>query len=113
MKKAYSYFRGVIALMVGILSLLAFVGLLYLVKIVDIQLMALLERVLVDFSIGMALLLAGILFLTFIFGRVYCSTLCPFGLLQELLQLLFRRKRKPAGRKKVSEHGYSLSASFE
>lgn len=30
--------------------------------------------------------------LTLLFGRVYCSTLCPLGLFQEFLMLLFRRK---------------------
>ena len=33
--------------------------------------------------------------LTLIFGRVYCSTLCPLGLYQELLMHIFRRKCKP------------------
>ncbi len=31
-----------------------------------------------------------------LFGRVYCGSLCPFALVQELLHLLIRRKRRAA-----------------
>lgn len=86
------YIRGGIALIIGILSLLAFSGLFYPIKIFDLQLTALLQRVLVDFSLMTALLLCGLAIVTFLCGRIYCSTLCPWGLMQELLMLIFRRK---------------------
>ncbi|MDD5065711.1 MAG: 4Fe-4S binding protein [bacterium] len=35
-----------------------------------------------------------VFFLTFLFGRVYCSGFCPFGLLQDLFVFLFKRKLK-------------------
>lgn len=31
---------------------------------------------------------------TALFGKFYCSTLCPFGFLQEALALIFKRKNK-------------------
>lgn len=92
MNKKYRYLRGVIAVIVGVLSVLAFAGMFYPVQIFDVQLTALLQRALVDFSLFTGILLAGLLIVTFLFGRIYCSTLCPLGLYQEFLMLLFRRK---------------------
>lgn len=37
------------------------------------------------------LVIAGILLLTFIFGRIYCSTICPFGVFQDIIIWLRRR----------------------
>lgn len=92
MNKQYRYIRAAIAAVVGILSVLAFAGLFYPVQIFDVQLTALLQRVLVDFSLFSCILLAGLLIVAFLFGRIYCSTLCPLGLYQEFLMLIFRRK---------------------
>lgn len=92
MNKVYRYLRGGIAVAAGVMMILALAGVFYPVKIFDIQLTALLQRVLVDFSLAAGILLAGLLLLTLVFGRVYCSTLCPLGLFQELLMLLLRRK---------------------
>lgn len=86
------YLRAGAAVIVGVLSILAFAGLFYPIKIFDIQFTALLQRILVDFSLAAAILLVSLLLLTLIFGRLYCSVLCPFGLLQEFLMLIFRRK---------------------
>ena len=94
MNKIYRYLRAGIAVLVGTLSVLAFAGTFYPVKIFDIQFSALLQRFFIDFSVAATVLLALLLLLTFIFGRIYCSTLCPFGLYQELLMLLFRRKKQ-------------------
>lgn len=92
MNKKYRYLRGAVAVIVGVLSVLAFMGLFYPVQFFDIQLTALLQRVLVDFSLFAVVLLTGLLAVTFLFGRIYCSVLCPLGLYQEFLMLLFRRK---------------------
>ena len=94
MNKIYRYLRAGIAVLVGTLSVLAFAGTFYRVKIFDIQFSALLQRFFIDFSVAATVLLALLLLLTFIFGRIYCSALCPFGLYQELLMLLFRRKKQ-------------------
>lgn len=92
MNKKYFYIRSTIAVIVGVLSVLAFAGLFYPLPFLDVQLTALLQRVLVDFSLFAGILLAGLFIITLLFGRVYCSTLCPLGLYQEFLMLLFRRK---------------------
>ena len=92
MNKKYRYLRGSIVVVVGILSVLAFMGPFYPLQVFDVQLMALLQRALVDLSLFVGILLAGLLIVTFLFGRIYCSTLCPLGLYQEFLMLLFRRK---------------------
>lgn len=90
--KKLLYVRLFIAAVIGVLSVLAFGGLFYPVKIFDVQFTALLQRALVDFSLTAGILLAGLLLVTFLFGRIYCSALCPLGLYQEFLMLVFRRK---------------------
>ena len=88
------YLRVGVAAVAGILMILAFAGIVYPVQIFDWQLMAVLQRVLIDFSVAAAVVLAAIVVLTFLFGRIYCSTICPLGLLQELVTVVFRRKLK-------------------
>ena len=88
----YRYLRAGAAVIIGILSVSAFAGLFYPLKIFDFQLTALLQRVLVDFSLFAVILAAALLLFTFLFGRIYCSILCPLGLYQEFLMLLFRRR---------------------
>jgi ferredoxin/cytochrome b subunit of formate dehydrogenase len=36
-----------------------------------------------------------VLIITALFGRVYCSTICPLGTLQDVIGFVFRRNRKP------------------
>lgn len=45
------------------------------------------------FSAGALATVLGIAILTLLFGRVYCSVLCPFGTLQELIALPLRRRK--------------------
>ena len=45
---------------------------------------------------------AGLVVLTLIFGRIYCSVICPLGVLQDLLARL-----RPRGHKKVGRYSYS------
>lgn len=92
MNKTYRYLRAGIALIIAAATILAFTGIFYPIKIFDVQLTALLQRVLVDFSLAAGILLAGLLLITLLCGRIYCSTLCPLGLFQEFLTLLFRRR---------------------
>ncbi len=42
----------------------------------------------------------AVLVLTLLFGRVYCSTICPLGTLQDLVIALVRRVRKRRGRRR-------------
>lgn len=92
MNKFYRYLRGGLAVVVGIMAVWAFAGLFYPIQVFDVQLTALLQRVLVDFSLFAAVLLAALLIISLLFGRIYCSMLCPLGLYQEFLMLLFRRR---------------------
>lgn len=50
-----------------------------------------------------AFAVAGVIFfVTLLFGRFYCSVVCPFGILQDLTAFIARRKSKPdADRKKL------------
>ncbi len=90
--KALKYVRFVIALIVlGAVALL-FSGKDYPVKILDVQFTAALQRAVLDGTVFAACLFAGVVVLTLLFGRIYCSTLCPLGLAQELFGMLFRRK---------------------
>ena len=109
MNKTYFRIRCFIAWVTGILCFLAFFSAFYPVKIFDLQLTALLQRFLVDVSLTAAILLSALLLLTLFFGRVYCSTLCPFGLLQEFLMLFFRRR---TGYRQNRPAKYYLAAVF-
>lgn len=94
MKSIYKI-RLSIAIIIFILSILGLLGLFYPIKIFDIQFMPLFQRVISDFSILAISLLLGLILLTLLFGRLYCSLLCPFGIMQEIICLIFKRKNKP------------------
>lgn len=78
---------------VGILSILAICGLFYPFRFMDIQFTPLLQRLIFDFSILASVLFGVVIVLTLLFGRFYCSMICPFGILQEFVALA-RGKRK-------------------
>ncbi len=42
--------------------------------------------------------LVGLIILTLIFGRIYCSVICPLGIMQDILARLHPRKNKKTGR---------------
>lgn len=92
MGKFYRYGRAILALFVAVLAVGGIFGLFYPLKIFDIQLVPLLQRSLVNFSWFVLILLLGLMVLALVFGRVYCSVLCPLGLLQEAMMIIFRRK---------------------
>lgn len=55
-----------------------------------------------------------ILLLTVLFGRFYCSVICPFGILQDIIAFAARRKSKPdANRAKLryAIAGFVLAAA--
>ncbi|MDR2192037.1 MAG: 4Fe-4S binding protein [Endomicrobium sp.] len=108
MKKNIFYrIRAGIAVCAGILFLSAFLGLFYPVKIFDLQLGAALQRTFIDFSLTALILLLFILILTFLFGRIYCSTICPLGILQEFLCLF---KKKNSGKQNNMVFKYAIAA---
>jgi ferredoxin len=43
-----------------------------------------------------------VLGLTLIFGRIYCSAICPLGIFQDVISRVFSKKRAPAGKKTKS-----------
>lgn len=94
MKKTAYKIRLITAGIAGILSILAVCGVFYPVSFLDIQFVPLLQRTLADYSFSAMILLIVLLAVTAVFGRFYCSTICPFGILQEFAALIFRRKTK-------------------
>lgn len=91
MKQLY-LFRLACAIAVGALALVAFWAHFYPVKILDIQFLALIQKTFIDFSVFSFVLLIFLIAATLIFGRIYCSILCPLGLYQEFLMWLFRKR---------------------
>ena len=53
---------------------------------------------------GMFGILAILFLLSFLFGRVYCSTLCPFGVLQDVLERITTLGMKK--KKRLNRYGY-------
>ena len=88
------YVRWLIAAVVFILSILAFSGKFYGIKIFDVQVAVLVQSALLNTTLSVLILLIALLAITLIFGRVYCSTLCPLGILQELMMLVFTPLKK-------------------
>ena len=88
------HLRIIIATIMAVLCLGGILGLFYPLPFYDTQIGALLQHLLVDFSIGALVLFVAILLMTLLLGRVYCSSLCPLGLFQEFLLLFSRRKMK-------------------
>lgn len=99
--KVLTYGRFLAATAVFALCVLAFCRQFYPLKIFDMQFTPALQSGLVSGFGLSALLFVFIIFLTLVFGRIYCSVLCPLGFYQELLTILFspfykRRKLNPA-----------------
>jgi len=96
-RKVLLLLRKIVALMVLLLAISAFTEGYYPIKVFDIQLTAVAQRFLTDFSVTAGCLLGFVILITLLFGRIYCSTLCPLGIYQELLTIIFKpfyRKRK-------------------
>lgn len=58
------------------------------------QLVPLVQSALLNTTLTALILLVILLAITLVFGRIYCSMLCPLGILQELLMLLFSPLKK-------------------
>ena len=83
--KFYFIVRFIIAIFIFSLTTFAVLGIFYPVNFLDLQFVPLLQRIFVDFSFVVVVILALLLLLTMLWGRIYCSTICPLGILQELL----------------------------
>lgn len=64
-------------------------------------------RVALGFTLAAALALAGVLLLTLLFGRVYCSVLCPLGIFQDFLA---RWRRWGRGRARALPYARPVNA---
>ncbi len=94
MKNLTCKLRLIFAGIVLVMSIAAVAGIFYPVKFLDAQFVALLQRNIVNFSIIAVVILAIIVVITMLFGRFYCSTLCPFGILQEVASSIFKTESK-------------------
>ncbi|MBR2299932.1 MAG: 4Fe-4S binding protein [Alphaproteobacteria bacterium] len=100
--KILIFFKFLVELAVLALAFLAFYKKIYPLKIFDLQFVAMLQSGVVTGAFVSILLFVSILALTFVFGRVYCSVLCPLGIFQEILTLLFKPFYKKMKTKKIS-----------
>ena len=104
--KVLTYGRFLAATAVFVLSVLAFCRQFYPFKILNIQFTPALQSGLISGFGLAAVLFILIILLTFVFGRIYCSVLCPLGFYQELLTILFspfykKRKSNRSGSKHI------------
>ena len=90
--------RLITAVIIFVLAILGISGILYPVKIYDIQFLPLLQRVIIDFSIISLGLLLFVTVITFVCGRIYCSLICPFGIFQEIVGFIKRKINKNTSR---------------
>ena len=88
--------RIAVAAIVFILIVLAFVGLMpQAAALLKIQAAPSLMKTIAAFSTGALATCIVILLVTFLFGRFYCSVICPLGITQDIAAFIFRRKGKP------------------
>ncbi len=86
----YFYLRRFVAICFGIFMLLGFLGYFYPISFFELQITPLVQKAIIYPSITALAILAFLIIMTLLFGRIYCSTLCPLGLLQELLLWLYQ-----------------------
>lgn len=94
--KSIQTIRLFIAILAAFLYVAGFLGFFYPIKLFDINIAPLIQRTFINFTLTAGIFLFFIFLITAIFGRLYCSTLCPLGLFQELCLLVFHRKKLPA-----------------
>ena len=98
MKNLFFIIRLSIALIIFILAIIAMAGLFYPVHIFDIQLTPVLQRVICDFSIIALVLFISVAVITLLFGRIYCSLICPMGIFQEIICLIKNKNNNETGK---------------
>ena len=91
-KKTY-FIRLAVAAVMFIITVLAFLPLSKpLAYILQMNLGAAAAKLIADFSIITLSIVLVNLLAAFVFGRFYCSVVCPFGILQDIIGSIFRRK---------------------
>ena len=96
MKKLYKI-RLTVSFLIFILAIFSVLGIFYKIKIFNIQLIPAQKQVLIDFSAAAVITLFILIISALIFGRIYCSIICPLGIFQELISF-FRGKNKESSR---------------
>ena len=107
--KLAAYVRLIAAATVLILCGLAFFAETYPLKIFDTQFTAAIRNLLTHKTGIAAIIMLSLTISTLLCGRIYCSFLCPLGLVQELLMFLFKPFHS---KRKVKISGHYLFASF-
>ena len=92
MKKIY-LLRLIIASSILILAVCAMYGF-YSLHFLNLQITPLIQRNIINYSLFALILISSIFLFTLFFGRFYCSMLCPFGILQEVVNLIYDKLRK-------------------
>lgn len=81
------------AILLFAITIFAFLGIIpEFDKILSLQLGPQFAKLFTTFSVATIAIILFISLLTFIFGRFYCSIICPFGLVQDFIGALFGRK---------------------
>ena len=93
-------FRLTMAGVIFTLAVLGILGIFYPVRIYNIQFLPIIQRVITDFSIIAVVLFVFVIGLTFLFGRIYCSVICPFGIVQEIAGFIRNQIYKSKGKPK-------------
>lgn len=91
--KRLQYIRLFTASLMILLGLGGILGFFYPLKIFDVNVAPLLQNILVSFTTFSVIFLFLLFFITVLFGRIYCSTLCPLGIFQEFGLFLFHHKK--------------------
>lgn len=98
-KNLYLY-RKILAGVIFTLAILGICGIFYPIRIFNIQFLPIVQRIITDFSIIAIMLLIFTLGLTLLFGRIYCSVICPMGIAQEIIGFIKNKIHKPTNNKK-------------
>ncbi len=89
-----------IAILILITAILGITGIFYPLALFDIQIAPLIQRIISDFTVITLVITIIMLLLTLLFGRFYCSLLCPLGTIQEITAL-FRGEGNEETRKNL------------
>lgn len=93
--KVIYWLRLTISAVVLIISFLAFTTTFnFFAKVFVIQLGPCVASLIASFSVSVLIIVLAILFFTFLFGRFYCSLICPLGILQNFINFLSIKKSK-------------------
>lgn len=95
--------RVVFILFIEIFYILGILGLFYPIKIFNLEFTPLLEKIIIDFSFFSLFLFILIFIITLFFGRIYCSIICPMGILQEIFLVFISFTKKFYKKKNIKK----------